>query len=509
MADSKQLKNDPIRLYVGSITMLVSSIVICTSIYFAIEKISEKEIIITLLIFGGVGFVIGIIILIGLLPSAIRAPGIEVDFENEAAKYYAESVEIEANHEARSLDAKVEEERQAYAAKKDVPGDNAPTFDVLKRRLVFNIIPVSDRMVPMYLLDDHFRIVDWNNAFSLAFDKTMEGRRGQNVLEWTYFLDNYKEVLDHGVETFKDPSALPNIDVEDITYTSTRYGTFDAKKRAYKIPSDDGDTLLGWLVILELMFRNPGKKKQFSEELIRLEGIDNLWTEYSISYDRVLLNTNVYNELLDTMVGEIGELAEIPNNSRVLDLGAGTGNITERLAKSRKELVVVALDNNSAMIEILKSKCIEYLSDDDQYPGVIVRKQDVTSLFGLKDDYFNYVILNNVLYSLPDPIGCLREIYRVLETGGEVRISGPKSNTDLEVLFEQIKTDLTERRLFAKLRKEFDHVRRINRLRLRPFLYQWNVTDVEDMLSETGFSRITYSSEEAYAGQAMIVGAVK
>ena len=39
-------------------------------------------------------------------------------------------------------------------------------------------------MSPMYLLDEGFRIVDWNFAFSLAFDRSMEGRRGLSVREW-------------------------------------------------------------------------------------------------------------------------------------------------------------------------------------------------------------------------------------------------------------------------------------------------------------------------------------
>ena len=98
----------------------------------------------------------------------------------------------------------------------------------------------------MYLLDNAYRIIDWNDAFTIAFDRTMEGRKGRSVLEWTYFLDNYEEVLDHGVEVFGDAEKVPPIDVEKIEYTSQRYGKLTATKRAYPIPDDRGRAWHGW-----------------------------------------------------------------------------------------------------------------------------------------------------------------------------------------------------------------------------------------------------------------------
>ena len=67
------------------------------------------------------------------------------------------------------------------------------------------------------------RILDWNEAFGLVFDRTMDGRTGQSVLEWTYFLDNYKDVVDHASH-FTDPANLPDVDDEPIAFTGARYG---------------------------------------------------------------------------------------------------------------------------------------------------------------------------------------------------------------------------------------------------------------------------------------------
>jgi ubiquinone/menaquinone biosynthesis C-methylase UbiE len=356
----------------------------------------------------------------------------------------------------------------------------------------------------MYLLDKDYRILDWNRAFSLAFDRTMEGRRGMSVLEWTYFLDNYEEVVAHGVEVFADGDKLPVIDVEQISYTSGRYGPIVATKRAYQVPNDDGSRL-GWLVTLEPSFENTEVAVKYRLDLLSLIRMDLVWTEYSLSYDRVLLNTEVYPKLLRTFLGEEGELRPIPDNARVLDLGAGTGNITKELADPSRQRLIFALENNRAMLDVLQSKCKPYLRRDDAGPGVLAIKQDVGSLFGLRDDYFDFALLNNVAYSLDDPQACLRGVRRVLKPGGEVRVSGPQKKTNLDRLFRQIRRDLEAKTLFDGYTEDYERVERINYYSLGPMLYRWTMSDVEQMLVDAGFPEIIWRTDKAYAGQAMIV----
>jgi hypothetical protein len=104
----------------------------------------------------------------------------------------------------RELPREVEVQRRDYAGQNEqqLPGRFAPAFQVLGEKLAFTVTPSADPMTPMYILDREFRIMDWNIAFSLCFDRTLEGRRGRNVLEWTYFLDNYEDVVNHGIGVF-------------------------------------------------------------------------------------------------------------------------------------------------------------------------------------------------------------------------------------------------------------------------------------------------------------------
>jgi ubiquinone/menaquinone biosynthesis C-methylase UbiE len=338
----------------------------------------------------------------------------------------------------------------------------------------------------------------------------MEGRKGKGILEWTYFLDNYEAVLDHGVKVFGDANRLPPIDVEPIEYTSQRYGKIKAVKRAYQIP-DDSSACLAWLITLDLKFADPHQQATYHRDLIRVLGLDLMWSEYAVSYDRVLNGTKVYPQLLDRLVGDgSNSVRKIPEDAYILDMGAGTGNLAYKLITTGRNRVIFAAENNRIMLEFLRSKCRPFLrADPSDGGGVIAFKQDITSLYGLDNDYFDFAILNNVLYAVQDAESCLNEAYRVLKPGGQLRLSGPRKDTNLDVLFDCIARELKEAGTFAELEADYKQVLQINELKLRPMLYRWSRKDVEDMLLAAKFSKIVHSSEDIYAGQSMFVCAVK
>ncbi len=415
----------------------------------------------------------------------------------------------------RELDPEVQRQKESIAFKAQqehtIPGpDPESPFTAITPNLSDKLLvrPSAYPMTPMYLLDNVYRIIDWNEAFSIAFDRTMEGRKGKGILDWTYFLDNYEAVLDHGMRTFGDANALPPIDVEDIEYTSQRYGKLKAVKRAYQIP-DDNRACLAWLVTLDLQFADPTQQLAFHRDLVRVLAQDLMWSEYALSYDRVLNSTKVYPELLETLIGGNAPLCRIPEDARIIDLGAGSGNLSYRLMTTGPRRVVYAAENNRIMLELLKSKCAEFLRSDVEGPGIIALKQDITSLFGLDDNYFDFALMNNVLYAIPDPDSCLKEARRVLKPGGELRLTGPRKNSNSQALFDRITKELKDGGKFDELEADYQQVQQINDLNLRPMLYRWSTEDVEAMLKKAGFSKILFSSEEPYAGQAMFVSAMK
>lgn len=416
----------------------------------------------------------------------------------------------------RELEPEILYERKQYSNQVQqrslLPGASAPEFHVLEEKLAFQVIPCSDPMTPMYMLDNNYRIMDWNSAFSACFDRTMEGRRGLNVLEWTYFLENYEEVLDHGVKAFSDADNLPVIDIETIRYKSREYGNIVGIKRAYQIPSDDGGCL-GWLITIEPEFESPAVTHKYQLDLFSRLRMGLMWSEYALSYDIILNNSDIYPNLIRTVTGlQNGEGPRpLPNNSKILDLGAGTGNIAALLAHPSANRLVVALENNGMMLNLLRRKCKQYLRDNAEGPGIIAIKQDISSLYGLKSNFFDAVVINNVLYSLKNESveSCLREAYRVLAPGGEIRISEPHKKANAHKVLEKIKQELKQKGCFKELEFHYMRVKEIHDLYLSTMLNRWDVDDMEALLMQAGFTNITLKMIKTYAGQSFMIFAEK
>ncbi len=456
--------------------------------------------------FGGVGLVaFGAAVATGMVK--------KLGFKVAGVRFEAEFVDRQGpTVERRDLSEEDKAERHDKVRDLAIPGSAAPAFAVSTPTPLTDGLIGEASIVPAYTLDADFRIRDWNDAFSLVFDRTMEGRRGESVLEWIYLLKNYEEVVKHGVEAFKEGAELPRIDVEPIEYDSGLYGPISGTKRAYQIPGDDG-SILGWLVAMEVNFTEPAVRARFYLDLLARRRKSMIWSEYALSYDNVLNQTEVYPKLLRTMLGEDGEMGSeyrIPRDAKVLDLGAGTGNLAQMLVDGEQNRrSVCAIENNTTMLNLLRDNCKDSLTRELGRPGIFPIKQDATCLFGLPNEYFEYVLMNNVLYTLDNPDACLEEVHRVLQPGGEVRISGPKKNTKLQRLFKTIRSDLNKAGRWADVRDDYDRVEQINKHLLGKSLFKWDISDVETMLQKTGFSTDGYATSKAYAGQAMIVFARK
>ncbi len=446
--------------------------------------------------------------LLALVPKSlsIGKEGVKADFQS----IQETTTVLDVNDIApKKLSKSIRSERERCAEALTIPGRDAPPFKLVNDLLTAGPIPSSEPYVPMYVLDNNYRIIDWNNAFSLAFDRTMDGMRGLSVLDWVYFLENSDEVIKRGAKDFADPDNLPLVHVEDRVYKSNRYGDIAATKRSYQIPKDD-QSRLGWLTILELAFADRANENCYKLDLIKMLRMDMVWSEYAVSYDPCLTNTTSYPELLACMLGETRSDSPKPidESARVLDLGAGTGNITYHLARSGNR-IIYAFENNVAMYQQLRTKCKQYLRTNETDPGVRAIKQDVQSLRGLDDNSFDVVIMNNVAYALDDSLSVFRQVYDRLKPGGEIRVSGPTRDTDLSVLFEQLKRELERKSKFGELQGHYQRVKDINERYLSRILYKWTIDDLKSLLLEAGFDHITFEKNDAYAGQAMIVCAGK
>lgn len=104
--------------------------------------------------------------------------------------------------------------------------------------------------------------------------------------------------------------------------------------------------------------------------------------------------------------------ARVPNNARVLDVGCGTGALTEAvLATGARQ--VMAVDPSTAFIAYASSRLV------DQSHAAEFRVGDAMDL-PLPDGTYDAVLSELVLNFIPDPTRALREMHRVAKQNGIV-----------------------------------------------------------------------------------------
>lgn len=114
-------------------------------------------------------------------------------------------------------------------------------------------------------------------------------------------------------------------------------------------------------------------------------------------------------------------IADLDRGQRILDVACGTGVVT-RLAAERvgSEGTVAGLDVNPAMLSVARLHTPPDLS--------IEWHESSAESMPLPDNAFDVVICQMGLQFIPDKLAALREMHRVLDTGGRALVSlpGPK-----------------------------------------------------------------------------------
>ncbi|WBW97321.1 class I SAM-dependent methyltransferase [Oceanirhabdus sp. W0125-5] len=117
-------------------------------------------------------------------------------------------------------------------------------------------------------------------------------------------------------------------------------------------------------------------------------------------YDEFMHNMRFYR------VEEIKEIAKLKSTDRVLDIGAGTGYIASKLIDSCHEIHL--LDESREMLSHApdSSKLIKVIGDALNIP--------------YEDNYFDVIILSDVLHHIKDQESLMKECYRVLKPAGRI-----------------------------------------------------------------------------------------
>ncbi len=107
------------------------------------------------------------------------------------------------------------------------------------------------------------------------------------------------------------------------------------------------------------------------------------------------------------------EVANLQPNTLAVDVGAGTGFISEGLVQNG--LQVIAIDQSNAMLKELKKKMTKF--------GKIDCRQGYAENLPLENNKADYVFANMYLHHVETPSTAIKEMSRVLKAGGKLIIT--------------------------------------------------------------------------------------
>lgn len=164
----------------------------------------------------------------------------------------------------------------------------------------------------------------------------------------------------------------------------------------------------------------------------------NLWQLYAWVYDSVMLLFLPYRDLTRKVVDRL----KPPPGARVLDAGCGTGNLIVHLARTRPEAEVVGVDFSEAMLRRAGKK-------SKQLRTATLLKTDLNERLPFGDGEFDGITCVNVLYAVGRPAFLLKEMHRVLRTGGIIVLATPIFKTKMSFIFNEHVVGL--RKSYARL----------------------------------------------------------
>ncbi|MCX7110237.1 MAG: class I SAM-dependent methyltransferase [Proteobacteria bacterium] len=327
---------------------------------------------------------------------------------------------------------------------------------------------------PLLKVNDKWEIGDVNLSCQILFDSFSNEdfvssiRQHLNELHLKWIANNL-DLSDKGFKNAFYDKAITHIDsmeFGDIVFKLTVIGlpdpdSINSLERTAFIELDNVKLVDAFLAIYQ---------RQLQHQLI--------WETYAVSYDVVLHEMDYYAEVVNRHHSALS--AE--GVERVIDIGAGTGNVTIPLLQAGRS--VTAIDMSRAMLDKMHFK----LRALDK-PAIKIFQQSAEDLSAFADGSFDGVNILLALFDMGNPAAALNEAIRVLRPGGALIITEPKRTFNLPSLLSHAEQSLQGKGLYDKLSVHWKCVTGVNK-QINPStrttrLY---IEDIEEKLMRAGFN---------------------
>jgi ubiquinone/menaquinone biosynthesis C-methylase UbiE len=224
---------------------------------------------------------------------------------------------------------------------------------------------------------------------------------------------------------------------------------------------------------------------------------EQVWAAYAESYDHILPILPFYQEAVRRHVEALTGAGIL----RVIDVGAGTGNVAVHLASHGLE--VTAMDISGAMLDQLRRKKQTGLSG-----RIDIVQQDAHLLNGWPEASFDGANVLLALFAMHGPRQVLREIIRVVRPGGLIVATETKRSFQLKRLLDFVDDFMEQHPSRDDLREHWQRVKSANRA-LDPGRRseRLSVEEVRDELVMSGFT--IHSVSDSHLGQCATICAEK
>lgn len=344
-----------------------------------------------------------------------------------------------------------------------MPSRAAMQFRAGRRRLSTRAFAYLS--IPALVLDSMGNVADVNVACRELLGADVVGWKNRN---WKYAAEQvadktegplFPPILEDRLPGSAVPSAGGATVLEDLTpvlgacrYRSEHYGL--ARLQTCVLPCIDPNSgervgALVYLDILELERWEP-----FREALRSRWTHELMWEVYAAVYDRMLKELPFYQDVTERHVRAMSA----PDIHDVLDVGAGTGNVTLPLLELGRR--VTAVEIGSAMLDRLFAKLNDPMAD-----LFTVIEDSAERLPQLEDHSFDGVTILLALYDMQNPFAALEEALRVLRPGGTLIITDPKQFFNIERLMVKAEEVFRARGLFESLQASWNKI-----LTIKPIL---------------------------------------
>ena len=238
----------------------------------------------------------------------------------------------------------------------------------------------------------------------------------------------------------------------------------------------------------------PSCEHAFHEKYRRKLDHQLIWDTYAWSYDRVLPVMPYYVEVLDRHTRVLtGAL-----DGQVMDLGAGTGNLIERVLAAGRQ--VTAVDNSRAMLDKLRVKPPVRA---ELRKRLLVIEARAEYLPMVADQSHAAVSLQLALFDMYNPERGLETAVRVLRPGGSIVITDLKRSFRLEPLLKECKARLRTLGLYKERADDLKRVVKSNRDLAPGSRSRFRIEDTLEFLKTRKFQDL--SIEDSHLGQCATV----